>query len=286
MKYVITFALFAGLLLLHGPMAHAQPLQLPAIEVVPMKDSGTDRQYELYVKLPEDYDAQPNRKYPVIYYTDALWHVEMLSASTAFLMEDAIIVGISWQLNIDPALKKERGQHVSRFRDYSIRESSNPERQAKYQLGQASQHLEFIRTDVIQYVERQYRADPEKRTYFGYSLGGLFGAYILMAQPNTFNNYILGSPSLRGDMEQLSKLSSTNMTLGREINANVFVTYGSEEDELGKHIEEFITLLKRRNDDSLLLKHAVIAGDHGGAFPLTAVTSVTWLSKLYKGQEE
>ena len=107
-----------------------------------------------------------------------------------------------------------------------------------------------------------------------------------MAQPDTFKNYILGSPSMRGDIEHLSNLASTNKALDAGLNANVFISYGAEEDELGKHVEEFITLLKSRNDDSLLLKQAVLPGDHGRAFPLTGVHSVTWLSDFYREKEE
>src|SRR5690606_5903539 len=114
-------------------------------------------------------------------------------ASTSYLMEDVILVGISWQTDIHENIKKELGAHASRFRDYTISKSSNAEIQAKYKLGQASNHLAFIRNDVIKYIESNYRTDPENRSYFGYSAGGLFGAYILLTQPDTFRNYILGS---------------------------------------------------------------------------------------------
>ncbi|MEM7297694.1 MAG: hypothetical protein AAF391_05450 [Bacteroidota bacterium] len=42
-------------------------LILPKIEVIPIKDSKLDRQYELYVKLPEGYSDNDSIQYPVIY---------------------------------------------------------------------------------------------------------------------------------------------------------------------------------------------------------------------------
>lgn len=250
------------------------------IQVLPIKDTQADRQYELYIKLPEGYSKNKDNIYPVIYFTDAVWQIELLSGSTEFLMEDAILVGISWQKDINEALMKEKGEHVSRYRDYSISKSSNPETQAKYQLGQASNHLTFIRNDVIKTIEKNYRTDPDNRTYFGYSAGGKFGAYILMAQPDTFKNYILGSPSLWRDIPHLSKLGSTAALKRKGLNANVFISYGTLEVKLGEHIKEFTAMLKARNDESLSLKHVVIEGSHQTAFPLTGVHSVTWLSAL------
>lgn len=256
--------------------------EMPGTQVIPIQDAQSGGQYELYIKLPEGYLENNDAKYPVIYFTDAVWHIEILSASTQFLMEEVILVGVSWQKDIKEDLKKEAGAHVSRFRDYTIRKSGNPEIQAKYQLGQAGNHLAFIRNDVIKYIEKSYRTNRDNRTYFGYSAGGLFGAYILLTQPDTFKNYILGSPSLKGDIPYLSQLESNAELKRKGLNANVFVSYGSLEKELGEGAEKLISMLKNRNDKSLSLKHVVIEGDHQAALPMTGVRSVTWLSGLKK----
>jgi len=249
--------------------------KLPRIHVAPIKDTQGDRQYELYIKLPEEYAKSKDKTYPVIYFTDALWHIELLSASTEFLMEEAILVGISWQKNLD-----DERAHFSRFRDYTVKKSNNSERQAKYQFGQAGNHLSFIRNDVIKHVENNYRTNPDNRTYFGYSAGGLFGSYILMAQPDTFKNYILGSPAVNGDIALLSQVGAKAKLRGKGLNANVFISYGALEKELSQHIKEFTNLLKARKDSSLFLHDVVVEGDHQQAFPITGVRGVTWLSNL------
>lgn len=255
---------------------------LPQVAVVPIEDTQANRRYELYIELPEGYSENKDKRYPVLYYTDAIWHIEILSASMEYIMNDVILVGISWQKDNSEDLVKERGAHISRNRDYSVTASSNAEHQAKYQFGQASHHLDFIRNDVIRYVEDNYRTDPNNRTYFGYSLGGVFGAYVLLSQPDTFKNYILGSPALKGDIPYLSELASNAALKSQSLNANVFISYGTLEEELGGYAEQLITMLKARNDKSLSLKHAVIEGSHQTAFPLTGIQSVTWLSDLIK----
>ena len=116
-------------------------LVLPQIQVVPIKDTKTERSYELYIKLPKSYSENNNKRYPVLYYTDAMWHVEILSASTEYILEDIILVGISWQKDLSDELLQQTGAHASRFRDYSARESSNPAHQTKYNFGQANSHL-------------------------------------------------------------------------------------------------------------------------------------------------
>lgn len=259
-------------------------LILPQIQVVPIKDTQTERNYELYVELPEDYAKDPTKKYPVLYYTDATWHREVLSACQEYMLEDVILVGISWQLDIDEGLKNKVGAHVSRFRDYSISEHSNPKIQQKYHLGQAKNHLDFIRNDVIRYVDKNYRTDPNSRTYFGYSLSGEFGAYILLSQPDTFNNYIIGSPTVRNELDHLSELNTKfgpyqSSNRNSSLKANVYVAYGSLEDKkVTEPIDAFVTLLNDRRDPGLSVFKEVIEGDHGTAFPMTAVRSAAWLS--------
>lgn len=255
---------------------------LPRIQVVPIKDTQADKQYELYIKLPEEYAKNENKDkaYPVIYFTDADTHIELLSGAE-FLLEEVILVGISYQKDIDEALVKEHGPYVSRFRDYSIKKSSNPERQAKYQLGQANNHLAFIRNDVFKFVEANYRTDPSNRTYFGFSLGGLFGTYALMAHPDSFKNYILGSPSLWSDIPLLFSLENAALkSKAQEI--NLFITYGELEKELGVHVEDFISQLKKKKYQALSsIKQVVIdSAGHSDSFPMVGVRSIKWLSNL------
>ena len=252
-------------------------LEFPRTEVIPIQDSQNNRAYELYVRLPPNYADSVHKQYPVLYYTDAMWHVEILSGAAEFLIEQSILVGISWQLDIDKALIEERGAHVSRFRDYSFREISNQEYQKKYNFGQADKHLAFIQNEVIPFVENTYRTQPNQRSYFGYSMSGEFGTYLLLAQPGLFNHYILGSPSIReDDIAELTEISAQV----KELNAQVFISYGSEEEAAGKRIETFIDMLKARNDQSLKLNPVVVDGDHQRAFPLTAVQAVKWLSEI------
>lgn len=261
-----------------------KPVEMPGTHVVPIKDTQGNKQYELLIKLPDNYEEKKDKVYPVIYFTDAVWHIEILSAAAWGIMEDVILVGVSWQKDVNEDIVKEHGEFISRAWDYSFLPSSKPETQAKYNLGQADNHIAFIREDVFEYVEKNYRADTSNRTYFGYSAGGLFGTYILMTQPDTFKNYIVGSPSLwRKSGEKIREFAESKT---KPLNANVFITYGSKEDELGANVDKFLGILKKRKDQSLNLTHKVIEGTHSSAFPGTGVNGVMWLANLLGVDEE
>ncbi|WP_199726281.1 alpha/beta hydrolase [Aquimarina sp. BL5] len=273
----------------HSPIVEKSYLKLPKIEVIPIKDTKTDKNYELYIKLPEGYSENKDKKYRLLYFTDAMWHVEILSASTEFMLEDVILVGISWQKDIAKDLKQQYGDHASRFTDYSFWKKANPDH-PKLKFGQAKNHLTFISKEVIQYVDNNYRTDPESRTYFGYSLSGAFGAYILLTQPDTFDNYILGSPLSKGIIPYLSEISSKLEALesnnNSTLNVNVFIAYGTSEKEKAEPTAEFINLLDNKTNLGLSIQNKVIEGDHQTAFPMIAVQSVAWLANLLKDGSE
>lgn len=258
--------------------AKSDAYEMPRTSVVAITATPTDRPYELYIKLPEDYAKAADKIYPVIYTTDAVWHLDMLSGASEYLLPNAILVGISWQKGIDA-----ESPSASRYRDYTLTPFSNPEHQAKYQAGQADAHLTFIRDAVIPHIESNYRADPTARAYFGYSLGGVFGAYALLAQPDTFRYYVLGSPAFSDSSAAfLDALESKTADEAQNINVDVFVSIGELEASEMPITKDFIVLLKRRADKGLALTglEVIEASDHGTAFPTTVVRSVRWLSSL------
>lgn len=276
MKYV-TAALLLMLPAFAGVNAsELEPFAMPRTEVVPITDKAADRQYALYIKLPENYLENPEKQYPVIYTTDAKWHMDLLSGTTEYLMSEVILVGVSWQLDLD-----DDREFVSRFRDYTPVASTNAERQAQYHFGQAAEHLSFIRNDVIPFVEHNYRVS-DQRAYLGYSLGGAFGAYALFAAPNTFNHYMLGSPAFN----EIS-LAFTS-TLGQQAERNleaaqpsVFVSIGELETSEMELTNGFLTVLERARRSGLTHSglQVIENSDHGSAVPETFVRAIKWLSQ-------
>lgn len=257
--------------------------EMPRSQVVPIRDSKTGRQYELYIKLPEDYAKDTDTKHPVVYTTDGAWHIEMLSGAAEFVLPNAIVVAVSWQKDSAKDFDGDERPFVSRFRDYTVTPASDPETQAKYKVGQAANHLAFIRDDVIKYVETNYQTDPAERTYFGFSLGGAFGSFILLEAPDTFRHYVLGSPAFNADsLAFIQDLAAELEAEGETLNANVYVSVGERETDEMDNINALMTLLQRFTHSGLTLHELEVVerSGHSEAFPATAVRSFKWLSDL------
>lgn len=230
--------------------------EMPRTQVIQISNSETDTLNTLYIKLPDGYEENTELEYPVIYFTHPELHIEILSAASEYQIEDVILVGLTWQKGMN--------------------------------YGNLDSYVNFIRNDVFKMVESNYRADADRRTYFGYSSGALVGAYILTKHPNTFENFILGSPALGVDHEVIQKiyeLESTTADERKKLNANVFISYGTLEGEDIPHFDKFITMLKNINDESLTLEHVVVEGNHHTSFPMTTVRSMYWLASLLKEGE-
>lgn len=275
-------AILVGLFLLPfvGTAAsELKPYEIPRSQVVPITDTATDRQYELYVRLPDDYAKTADTKHPVVYATDGAWHMEMLSGAAEYVLPNAIVVVISWQKDSKDDFDGDERPHLSRFRDYTVIPSTNPEVQEKYKVGQARNHLTFIRNDVIKYVETNYQTDPAERVYFGFSLGGAFGSYILFEEPDTFKHYVLGSPAFNAEsLKFVQDLAAEE----KPMNANVYVSVGEKETDAMAEIQALMSTLQRRTGSGLNLKELEIVeqSGHSEAFPATAVRSFKWLSDL------
>ena len=289
-------------LLIEAQSAEAtpKPVEIPRTQVIPLENSVTGGLYELYVKLPEGYifessDSensaskdntshahQPALKhYPVIYTTDADWHMDLLSGTTEFLLPEVIIVGISWQRNMPSNVDYgDSRAYASRFRDYSFTSHSKPDVQEKYQFGKAEAFLRFIQQDVMPKVEKQYRVAPNANAYLGYSMGAGFGAYVLLEAPNTFTHYLLGSPSLsENSLVALKELTAKRVKQQVE-NANVFVSIGELETSRMEVTQAFVALLKQSQNNMAINGLNVISdSDHTSAVPDTFTSSIRWLKQ-------
>ena len=260
---------------------------MPGTEVIPIKDTVSNKQYELLIKLPDNYANNRDKNYPVIYYTDAVEHIALLSSASYMVWRDSVIlVGISWQKDISDELRQKYGVHVSRYMDYTFKKTQNP-RHPLVKFGQADTHLAFIRKDVFKFVESNYRTQPNNRTYFGFSAGGVFGVYALMTQPDSFKNYILGSP-LDEAVPTLFAQQHADLT-NPQSEINIFTSYGElEKERQGPFVDDFVSQLKNKKYKGLgsIEKIVVESYGHSDSSPLLAAHSLKWLKSLQPKSKE
>jgi predicted alpha/beta superfamily hydrolase len=104
-------------------------------------------------------------------------------------------------------------------------------------MGGAERFSAFIRDELQPWVRSRYRVDADDSAYFGHSLGGLFGTYVLVTNPATFRRYGIGSPSLWWDNDIMFEYEATYAKTHDDLPAKVFFTVGAFEDHDGRQRE-------------------------------------------------
>lgn len=204
-----------------------RPYQLANTEVWTVPDPVSGRRYEIFVGLPASYEAESDRRYPVVYVTDAAFAFPLIGSISRRVggggegLEDFILIGLSYAEGDDPM--------KSRRRDYTFTPngpSSSPRDQVH---GGGAAYADYVRTQVLPFVDSRFRTDPKRRVYMGHSYGGLLGAHFLFTRPTTFSHYILGSPSLWFDKRQMFEVEQRYAASNKDLPANVFLYIGAFE---------------------------------------------------------
>jgi len=103
--------------------------------------------------------------------------------------------------------------------------------------GGADAFLRFIRAELTPWVERHHLGGPAESIYFGHSLGGLFGTYVMLSEPSSFDHYIIGSPSLWWDHYWIFDYEAEQALRRSDLAAKVFVGIGGDETDEGRRRE-------------------------------------------------
>jgi predicted alpha/beta superfamily hydrolase len=97
--------------------------------------------------------------------------------------------------------------------------------------GGAAEFLQFIRKELQPFIDDNYPTIPEDRAYWGDSLGGLFGLYVLFNQPDTFNRYIIGSPSIWWEDRAIMKDARAYVDSHSDLPVRLFLGVGALEEQ-------------------------------------------------------
>ncbi len=141
--------------------------------------------------------------------------------------------------------------------------------------GGVAEFAVFLKDELIPVIESRYPADPSRRCFAEYSLGGLLGVYLLTADPEMFQYYLLGSPSLWfnnfyldsvftwAPVERLKGIGSVHLSVGEE-----------ESWEMLKGFDVLRTGFRHKGFEGSRIKTEIISQSaHVGAMP----------TALYKG---
>lgn len=102
--------------------------------------------------------------------------------------------------------------------------------------GHAAEFVEFLATELRPWLTDRYPRAADDMTYFGHSLGGLFGAHLLLTSSALFDRYIVSSPSLWWDHESIFDIERSRPRTGR-LHSRVCFGIGSLETDPGRRAE-------------------------------------------------
>ena len=204
--------------------------------------------FHVFVSIPDDYYSN-EKKYPVLYVLDGDVAFGMASGIARYLqigdnIPELIIVGIGYG-----ELDKAAGE--KRRRDYRPTPT-----------GGAENFLNFLNEQLIPHIDSKYRTIPDDRIVNGYSIGGLFALYTLFTKPETFNRYIIGSPTLTWDNYSIYNYEENSPDKIGEMKLSVFISVGSEEsdEKYFNPIDKMVTQIQERNYPGVKLEAKVFDG--------------------------
>lgn len=263
-------------------------------EVRTLHADGTDRDYQVFVSLPPSYGKEPNRRYPVIFVTDANYAFPLIRSIGRRVgdhgdgTEDFILVGLAYAVGDTP--------EYSRRRDYTPTPhgtanavSDMPGRPVVY--GESDTYRRFIKDQVFPLVAANYRADMTRKIYAGHSYGGLLGLDMLLTDPDMFQYYILGSPSLQFDRQvEFARMRRVTSTL-KDMPANVLMVLGAYETvdpssrdprynrsvDMVRNARRFMDELRAKRYPGLHIQMMTITDeDHLTVFPSVITRGLLW----------
>lgn len=206
-----------------------------------MRSEKTQREYQIWVALPNDYYSTDER-YEVIYGVDANMEFGSLAETARNLAAEGalgkrIVVGIGY-----PGVNDWSHMTPHRFLDFTPTEdlvwlSKINEDLGKYNLpvitgsGGAEGFTQFLRDELIPLIGQDYRVKRGCRTLFGHSIGGLFGLFVLLKYPDLFDAYIVASPSLWWNDGVSFAYEEEAASKTRLLKADVFMSAAELEEE-------------------------------------------------------
>ncbi|RYY73777.1 MAG: alpha/beta hydrolase [Gammaproteobacteria bacterium] len=261
-----------------------RPYTLDRSEVIDFHAKANSKDYEVYIKLPESYSNSPGKKYPLIVLTDGYYAFPLLSSinwrmsERNQVYEQSIIVGISYS----------KGDDISKSRANDFAPPASTDEKFKNKVdeaGRADLYAKFLGQELLPYLVKSYSVDATRKIYAGHSYGGLLGTYILFTQPNMFDYYLIGSPSLWFNNKVMFNYEASYAKANKDLKAKVYMAAGSQEQNAQFGMVDYMMALdkqlKARHYSQLTLVTETFPGEkHLSVYPTFITRGLLWALPL------
>jgi predicted alpha/beta superfamily hydrolase len=243
----------------------------------PLHRADVDRRYQLWVDTPARFDpdlGDPNYLdgYPLILCLDAIWTFGSAVDVARILglskeVPRAIVAGVAHDNPDIRELVQERAM------DFTITSAEAPRltgvRAPAELLGGAEAMRQWIDAEVLPLLREEYPISEV--TFVGHSFSALFGLHVLFNAPETYDHYLLASPSVWWDDRVMFDIEAQHAADSADLDAHVFMSKGSlEVDDFSPH-KEFHDQLASRGHESLDLHWHEFPGETHSSVVSTAI---------------
>lgn len=226
--------------------------------------------FQIDVAMPPELLLGATEEYPVVYILDGNSMFPMVYSNARALQGDlemapTIFVGIGY------ATKDTLERAALRNRDLTPTYDEAMLEMLKNRLlplpiqvdpGGARNFIEFIENEVKPFINQNFPTDSNNETLAGYSFGGLFGLYVLFNHTDSFDKYVLGSPSIWWDEKVSLSYESTYANSHSDLDKSVFLSNGSlESNSMKKDGLDLYNSLLSRNYGNLQISYLVLEGE-------------------------
>jgi len=275
MKIKLRFAFIASVIYFLLISIQARP-QSAVIQADSLYSNILKEQRSIKVILPKKYDPGLADRFDVLYVLDGEWNTSLTEKVCEFLGFAKFIPANMIIVSVPNYYKN--GTNM-RERDFTPTSTENKDgkfwwMKSSLISGGAGNFLQFLKNELVPFVNRKYRTKPENNILYGTSSGGLFAIYAYLHEPTLFKSYLTVEPSLWWDKEYLTKIAPEKLKNRDGIRNTLWISSrdGSGLDEMG--ISSFNSLLTLKAPGDLQWK--------ADAYPNETHFSAIWKG-LYDG---
>lgn len=213
--------------------------------------AGEYSERRAYLYLPESYQREPEKRFPVLY---------MFDGHNVFLDEDATF-GTSWKMGnymdytgrqlIIVAIECNHSPKNERLNEYSPFDFKDP-KFGKI-TGKAQATMDWMVGTVKAYIDANYRTLPDREHTFiaGSSMGGLISLYAVVAYNHVFSGAACLSPSIWCNQTRINRMIQETELDPQTV---IYLDYGQNEISFHKVMRRQF----RKVTDLLLQKEVMV----------------------------
>ncbi len=227
-------------------------------------------EYQIGVWFPFSY-ASSNHTYPVLYLTDGDYTFGLATGLIPTLIgtreiPEMLVVGIGYN----------RIANYSELGELRERDMLPPSFAQAPPDSRTPQFITFLRQELFPLIEANYRASPNDRTLYGFSVGGFFAFYTMLTEPGLFRRYIVASCTWPTADAYLLTCEQQYAERGFHPPVNLYFSVGGLEEEQLPGFKALVERLQKRDYPDLRLHTQIVAGENHSA----GVISHTFLNGL------